>query len=103
MVRGYTITSEEILVHRLFWDTRLPRTGLQSARFDPTATSGSIRTFGNGGCYSFTGRYWSKALGSYRAYITHPKLTVILRYEKSTVVLSPESPEEFARTLMACS
>ena len=30
-VRGYTITPDAILVHRLLWSTRLPREGLKSA------------------------------------------------------------------------
>ena len=35
-IRGYAITSDAILVQRLFWTTRLPLAGLQSAQFDPT-------------------------------------------------------------------
>jgi putative radical SAM enzyme (TIGR03279 family) len=36
-----------LLVERLFWDTRLPLAGLESARFEPTALRWSIRTCGN--------------------------------------------------------
>ncbi len=32
-IRGYTITSDAILIHRLFWTTRLALAGLQSAQF----------------------------------------------------------------------
>jgi hypothetical protein len=54
-IRGYGIELDAVLVHRPFWTTRLPRSGLQSARFEPDAMRGSIRTCGNGGLFSFTG------------------------------------------------
>ena len=96
-VRGYSITPVAILVHRLFWTTRLPLAGLQSAQFEPEAMRGSIRTFGNGGCFSFTGFYWNKPLRSYRAFVTDQHQTVVLRYSARTVVVSPAPAAEFVR------
>jgi hypothetical protein len=58
-----------------------------------------MRTCGNGGFYSITGFYWSKPLGAYRAYVTDPRRSVVLRYEKRTVVVSPDAPEDFVREL----
>jgi len=98
-VRGFTITPDAILVHRLLWATRLPLAGLQSADFVPKAMCKSIRTCGNGGFFSFTGFYWSKTLRSYRAYVTDLRRTVVLRYERRTVVVSPDEPEEFVREI----
>ena len=98
-VRGYTITPDAILVHRLLWDTRLPRAGLKSAEFVTGVMNRSIRTCGNGGFFSFTGFYWSKTLRSYRAYVTDLNRTVVLRYERRTAVVSPDSPEDFVREL----
>jgi hypothetical protein len=98
-VRGYTITPEAILIHRLLWATLLPRTGLQSATFEPRAMRWSIRC-GNGGFFSNTGLYWSKPLGVYRAFVTDGRRTVVLRYTGCTVVVSPSSPEEFVRALV---
>ena len=99
-VRGYTITPDAILVHRLLWATRLPRTGLRSAEFVPGIMNKSLRTFGNGGFFSFTGFYWSKTLKSYRAYVTDLRRTVVMRYERRTIVVSPDSPEDFVRELL---
>jgi len=99
-IRGFAITPDAILVHRLFWSTRLLREGLQSASYEPNAMRKSIRTCGNGGFYSITGWYWSKSLGAYRAYVTDTRQTVVLRFDRGTVVLSPGEPEEFVRTLM---
>jgi len=98
-IRGYSVTSDAILVHRLFWTTRLPLAGLQSAQFDPDAMRGSIRTFGNGGLFSFTGFYRNKLLGAYRAFVTDPRRTVVLHYSRRTVVVSPAAPEEFVHDL----
>lgn len=98
-IRGYSITSDEIMVRRLFWNTRLPRAELASAKFDPNAMAKSIRTFGNGGLFSFSGFYHNKTLGMYRAFVTDPKQTVVLTYPKRTVVISPAQPEDFLREL----
>ena len=98
-IRGYSISSDNILVHRLLWSTVLPRAGLESAQVEPDTMRGSIRTFGNGGAFSFTGFFYNKRLGSYRAYVTDPRRTVVLRYANRRVVLSPASPEDFVSDL----
>jgi len=98
-VRGYVIIPDAILVRRLFWTTRLPRAGLKSASFEPGVMSKSLRTFGNGGFFSFTGWYWNKSLRSFRAYVTDLNRTVVLRYADRTVVISPDEPEEFVMQL----
>jgi hypothetical protein len=98
-IRGYTITSDAILVQRLFWTTRLPLAGLQSAQFEPSAMRSSLRTFGNGGLFSFTGFFRNKQLGAYRAFVSDPNQTVVLRFSDRTVVVSPAAPEEFVQDI----
>ncbi|MEI6175644.1 MAG: PH domain-containing protein [Verrucomicrobiota bacterium] len=95
MIRSYTMTEDAILIRRLFWSTRLSRAGLTSAQALPKAMKGSLRTCGNGGAFSFTGWYWSKSLGAYRAYVTDLNRTVVLSFGKRTVVISPDEPEDF--------
>jgi hypothetical protein len=98
-IRGYTVVDGAVLVHRLFWATRLPLAGLCSVQVQPDAMRWSIRTFGNGGFFSFTGYYRNTKLGSYRAFVTDGHRTVVLHYSGRTVVLSPGSPEDFVREL----
>lgn len=100
-VRGYTVTPDAVLIHRLLWATHWPRDGLRSATFEPRAMRWSIRC-GNGGFFSITGLYWSKRLGLYRAFVTDLRRTVVLRYtgRRRTVVVSPSSPEEFVQALV---
>lgn len=100
-VRGYVVTPEAILVRRLLWNTVLPQADLVSATVDPDAFRWSLRTFGNGGFYSFTGFYWNKRLRSFRAYVTDPRRCVVLRFKNHTVVVSPDDPESFSRALQS--
>ncbi|XHR30017.1 MAG: PH domain-containing protein [Chthoniobacteraceae bacterium] len=99
VVRGFEITPGAILVRRFFWTTRIPRAGLIGASVEPQAMKGSLRICGNSGLYAFNGFFWSKPLGRFRAYVTDQEKTVVLRFEKRVVVLSPDNPEEFVRSL----
>lgn len=101
LIRGYTITPETLLIHRLFWDTRFPLTGLRAVESLPNAMAKSLRTCGNGGLYSFTGWYRSNAFGSYRAYVTDLNRTVVLHDGKRPIVVSPHDPEAFVEALKA--
>ena len=98
-VRGYSVTADALLVHRLFWKHRVPLAGLQSAQFDPKAMSRSVRLFGNGGAFSFSGWFRSKRLGNYRAFVTDPRRAVVLRFPNRTIVISPSNPAQFVSAL----
>ena len=97
-IRGYMVTPEAILVERLFWSTRLPLAGLQSARHELMSPWRGIR-IGNGGFFSFTGWRWSPGYGFYRVFVTNGADRVVLRYRNRTVVLSPSDPEDFIHDL----
>jgi Bacterial PH domain len=98
-VRGYSISNRELEIRRLLWTTRISLHGLQGAYFDPNATHRSIRTFGNGGFFSFSGHFRNKELGSYRAFMTDRRRTVVLRFPSSVVVISPDRPEDFVNIM----
>lgn len=98
-IRRYSITKDAIIIHRLFWNVRLPTKDLTSASADPRAIHGSLRTFGIGGCFSWSGWYWNRSLRSYRAFVTDPHSAVILRWPNRTAVLSPDDPTRFITSL----
>jgi len=98
-VRGFEIHRHELRIQRLLWQSRLSLKGLISAKADPHAMKGSIRLFGNGGFYAYTGLFRNRLLGNYRAYITDPSRCVILKFHHRTVVISPDQPETFVRCL----
>jgi hypothetical protein len=95
LIRGYRLTSEEIWVRRLFWCTRVSLAELMSARVESGVMRWSVRLWGNGGFFSFTGFYFNRLLGRYRAWVTDPRRVVVLRFPARTVVISPAEPEEF--------
>ena len=95
MVRGYVLTDVSLIIIRLGWKTRLDLSGLTSAAVDPNAVEGSLRIFGNGGFFAFTGLFRNKKLGFYRAYATDTKRAVVLRFYGKTVVITPDDPQKF--------
>jgi hypothetical protein len=95
MVRGYILTREALLIRRLGWDSKVALAGLISAEADPKAMAGSMRIFGNGGLFCIVGLFRNKKLGAYRAYATEPRLSVVLKFAKRTIVVTPDRPERF--------
>ena len=98
-IRGYEVEGGELLVHRLLWATRISLDGLRGAKHDPAALRGSIRLFGNGGLFSFSGLFRNKRLGRYRAYVTDWSLSVILAWDERKIVVSPDRPDAFVNAL----
>jgi hypothetical protein len=98
-IRGYSLESGRLFIHRLLWRTEISLQGLKEVVADASAMRGSIRSFGNGGLFSISGYFWSKSQGSFRAWVTDMHRTVILRFEGRTLVLSPAEPERFAEDL----
>ena len=98
-VRGYSISGNAFRVRRLLWYTDIDISMLQSVEYNPKAMTGSLRTFGNGGLFSFSGSYKSGKLGSFKAYVTDFKKCVIIIAAEQTVVVSPENPELFVEVM----
>lgn len=98
-VRGYSLSGNSIRIRRLLWYTDIDISILKSVEYDPHAMTGSLRTFGNGGFFSFSGRYKSGKLGAFKAYVTDFKNCVILKTADLTLVVSPENPELFVEIL----
>ncbi len=99
-VRGYTLEQSTLLVKRLLWNTEIPLHGLRSAEADPALLAGSLRTFGNGGFFSFSGWFYSRKLGKYRAFMTDRRDTVVLTFDDRTVVVSPQPADRFAARVL---
>ncbi len=102
-IRGYMLTTDTLLIRRLFWNSGVALSGLQSVEVDADAMSNSIRTFGNGGMFCFAGAFNNTKLGSYRAFATDPKRAVVLRFSDSTVVVTPDRPGDFVTSIKELS
>lgn len=97
---GYSFEGPDLLIHRRGWPPfRLSLSGLAGARVSPDAMRRSLRTFGNGGVFGFTGWFHNSRLGRYRAWVTDPKRAVVLEFGDRTVVVSPGRPHLFVDEL----
>jgi hypothetical protein len=74
---------------------RYPLQGLVDVVKDPTVMRLALKKFGNGGIGSIRGKFWSKRLGSFDAFLTGTENAVVLKWPDRTVVVSPLDPEFF--------
>jgi hypothetical protein len=95
IVSRYTLTATQLEIQRPLWSTAFPLADLISVAGDADVFKGSLRLFGNGGIFSFTGIFWKRGLGCYRAFATDPSRAVILRFRTRTIVVTPDDPPRF--------
>lgn len=101
MVTGYEVDSHKLYIRRLLWATPIDLEGLVRVGHDPDATKGSVRLFGNGGMFAFTGLYQNERLGRYRLFATDAKRSVTLVLPKRMVVVTPADPHAFVQHLQS--
>ncbi|RMH49889.1 MAG: hypothetical protein D6685_18690 [Bacteroidetes bacterium] len=101
-VRGYRLEDGILYILRPGWSTRIDLSGLTHVVIAPEVMRWSLRLFGNGGLFSYTGLFHNRRLGTYRAYVTDQRRTVVLHFRDARpVVLSPDDPEAFVHALEA--
>jgi hypothetical protein len=99
VVTDYEVDARELRVQRLLWQTRISLTDLQRVSPEPDLLKGSIRVVGNGGMFSFSGLFYRRGLGRYRAFITDWKKSVVLSTGTRIIVISPADPAAFIHTI----
>ena len=95
IVRGYIISVGALRIERFGWQNRFALADVVSVNADPEAMRGSLRLFGSGGLFGFFGWFRNKTLGTYRAYSTDPKNTVVVKLKNRTIVVTPGDPARF--------
>ena len=100
-IRGYEIAGHTLTVQRLGWKSQVELRNLMSAEVVPTAMDGSLRLLGNGGLFAFSGKFRNQTLGSYMAYATNPRNSVVLKFPQKTVVLTPDDPRSFVEAVLS--
>ena len=63
----------------------------------------AIRIRGNGGLGAIRGRYWSKRLGKFDAFLTGSENAVVLRWPDKVVAVSPADTEFFIYSARAAA
>jgi hypothetical protein len=74
---------------------RFPLEGLTAAVRDPAVLHRATRTWGRSGAGSIRGRFRSKRLGKFEAYLTDTENAVVLTWPDKAVAVSPADPEFF--------
>jgi hypothetical protein len=94
-IQRYRLSGEELLVELRFRTVRFPLAGLISASIDPEAMRHAWKLYGNDGLGAYSGRFRSRRLGAFRAYLSDAERAVVLRWPDRCVVISPEQPSYF--------
>jgi hypothetical protein len=100
-VRGYRIGGRELVIKRLGWSKNLDLANLERVEVLRDAMAQSLRIFGIGGLFSYVGLFRNSRLGWYRAYATDPSRAVVLSFRARRVVVTPDDPEQFSRSVLA--
>jgi hypothetical protein len=74
---------------------RYPLEGLVEIGRDPKLLRWAFRTGGNAGLGAISGRYWSRRIGKFYAFMTDSEKAVVLRWKDQVVAVSPDDPEFF--------
>jgi hypothetical protein len=74
---------------------RFPLEGVVEIRRDPDIMRWAVKTLGNGGLGAIRGRFWSKRVGKFYAFLTGTENAVVLRWPDRVVAVSPADPEFF--------
>jgi hypothetical protein len=74
---------------------RYPLEGLTGAIRDPQVMRGARRRFGSSAGGSIRGKFVSKRLGKFEAFLTDPESAVVLTWPDKVVAVSPVDPEFF--------
>lgn len=77
---------------------RYPMAGLVDVSRDPEVLRRAVKLYGNGGIGSIRGKFRSKRLGTFYAFLTDTPTAVILKWPDKTVAVSPADPEFFIYT-----
>jgi hypothetical protein len=77
---------------------RYPLAGLVDIARDPDVLRRAVKLYGNGGIGSIRGKFRSKRLGTFQAFLTDTPTAVVLKWSDKTVAVSPTDPEFFIYT-----
>lgn len=94
-IRGYRLTDEELQVRHFGWSQSWRLRDLRDVNVRPGVLANSMRTMGIGGFFGYIGRFRNRILGEYQAYVTDGSRAVVLRFQDSTLVISPDDPAAF--------
>lgn len=96
-----TADADALTIHRIYGPASFPYTTIYSiSMLSNKDMSGAVRTFGNGGLFGYTGKYYNSRFGKMTWYCTKRKnyLLIILTNNKK-IVITPDNPAELLMEL----
>ena len=95
------IEADTIVIDRKVMPVRIGFSAIKEIRtVDNADMRMSIRTFGNGGVFGYTGLYYNRKMGSMRWYCTQRKNYVLIVTTKGKkMIVTPDEPESFMNVL----
>ena len=98
-IRRYRVVEAVLQVELPFRTVRFPLEGLNDVTPDREALRGARKIIGNDGLRAISGRFRSRHLGAFRAYVTDAEHAVVLRWPDRCVVISPDQHSWFVETV----
>lgn len=99
-VYGYSLQDGKLRILRLGWSKDINLSDISKVEVKPDAMVGSLRKWGIGGLFSYLGYFSNQILGSYKAYATHRKKTVLITTKNDgLIVVTPDDPHSFTETI----
>jgi hypothetical protein len=95
------VAADAIVVDRKIKPVQISFTDIKEIRLvEPSDMRMSIRTFGNGGVFGYTGLYYNRKMGSMRWYCTQRKNYVLIATTKGKkMIVTPDEPGAFMNEL----
>lgn len=101
---GYAIEGAVLRVERRLRSVSIPLASVAAiGRIAELRAGGSARIGGSAGFFGHYGRFWNRALGSFRLYATRTHDLVLLDLPEDRFVLSPDAPERFVEEVRAAA
>ena len=95
-ITKYEMDRNQLIIRRPFDSVSISLENLQSVeRIAKKDLRWTVRTFGIGGLFSYTGTFWNKQLGSMTWYVTRMDKAVLLENGNQKIVISPDDPRKF--------
>jgi hypothetical protein len=95
------VSSDALIIHRPLKNKLIPLNDIARGRMiEKGELKWTIRTFGNGGLFGYTGHFTNRKLGAMRWYATRRNDAVLLQTtEGKKILLTPDEPEAFLQAL----
>ncbi|WP_176885046.1 PH domain-containing protein [Dyadobacter soli] len=97
---GYTLTGDELTIHRPISDVTYSRQTIDSVRIvTKEQLKFTIRTFGVGGFWGYYGKFYNSSFGKMTWYVTRRDQMVLIKTADKIILVSPDNIDSFTRDL----